>query len=122
MDSVRATIPFVKHPTDAGSGGTTYAFIFEDAINLPAGLTISSVGAITVAVESGTDSTTLVVGSGTANAASFEDDDGNTVPIGKAVLADMSAGTNGVNDLVTIPVTLSSGRVVAGVFPVWVRQ
>lgn len=121
MDSVRARIPFIKHPDDDGNGDV-YAFIFEDAISIPSGLTIASVGSIVVTTESGTSTTNLTVGTGTANTSTFVDDDGNTVPIGKAVLADMSGGTADVNYAVKIPVTLSNGRVIAGVFPVFVRS
>lgn len=118
MESVRATKPFIKHPDDSG----TYSFIFEDAINLPSGLTISSVGASEVRVESGTSVTALTVGSGSANSSTFVDDDGETVPIGKAVQASMSGGTTDVNYIVKFPVTLSNGRVVGGEFPVWIRR
>src|SRR5688572_22478283 len=105
MDSVRAVVPFRKHPDDNGQ----YGFIFEDAIDLPAGLTISSVDTATVTVEEGTDVAldTLTLGAGTPNSSTFTDDDGATVPIGKAVLSNMSKGVNGVNYAVKWKATLS---------------
>lgn len=119
MDSVRFPA-FVKHPDDNG----TNAFIFEHAIDTPEGLTISSVGTIEVRVDSGDDValTTLVVGAGSPNGVAFEAHDGRTIAIGKAALANVSGGTNGVNYLVKIPVTLSNGRVLAGEAPYYVRR
>lgn len=112
--------PFTKHPDDSGQ----YAFIFTKAITIPDGLTITSVGTITIRVDSGTDDalTTLVVGAGAPNAATFVDDDGNTVAVGKAVLANVSGGTDGVRYLVKIPATLSNSRVIAGEAPFYMKR
>lgn len=112
-DTVRAEKPIKIHPSDSEDLG----FIFEDA--LAEGDTISSA---TVSVE---PSGELSFSGAAANAATFNDrpdDQGNTVPIGKAVVAQPSGQVAGKNYDVTVVATLSSGRAKAGVWDVQCRD
>lgn len=114
METVRAEQPIKIHPSDSEDLG----FIFEDA--LPADVTITSVTSITVS-----PSTELAFTGEAANSATFNDrpnDQGNTVAVGKAVVAQPGGQVAGENYDVTIVVGLSNGRSKAGVWEVQCRD
>ena len=131
MKSVRALEPFVVAPGDDRNLG----FNFTNAITLPANTTITSVTSVTVvnvpigsaAIES---PALLTVENEAVNTATYEEEiiqngelaGTRTVAIGKAVKADVSAGTAAKNYDVRIVVGLSTGESIEGVWPVWVRQ
>ncbi|MEO1063760.1 MAG: hypothetical protein AAFZ07_20270 [Actinomycetota bacterium] len=117
----RATRRLEKHADD----DRQFGFVF-DAL-LATGVTITDVGEITIEVveDPGTlegASPSLTVANDQSNATGFTDDAGNTVPIGKAVLADVAGGvastSNSVVYLVTIRVTTSDDETLAGGFEV----
>lgn len=100
--------PFTKHPLDS----VQYGYVFDDV--LPSGVTISSVTAPTITTLSGVSSTALTVTGQAPNAAAYEDDDGRTIAIGRAVRATTAGGTAGCIYGVEIKVTASNGEVYAG--------
>ena len=116
-DGVRAPIPFKKAPNDE----RTWAFVFEDAIELPAGTTIASVDSVAVTSDD-EDPVTLTVTGESVAALAFTDDDGETVPANKAVKATVAGGTLNANYLIAITVTLSTGEAIEGTFSVFVRR
>lgn len=115
METVRAEKPIVIHPSDSEDLG----FIFEDAI--PESETIDTV--VSISVE---PSGELSFSGEAANAAAYNDlpdDQGNSVPIGKAVLAQPTGQVAGTDYDVTVVVTLTpSGRQKAGVWDVLCRD
>ena len=115
MSDIRASKPFYKHTYDS----VQYGFVFSSL--LPAGVTIATVDATTVATEAGTSSTALTCTGGAANGSTFTDDDGNTVAIGEAVQATVAGGTAGVRYGITVKVTASNGEKYGGIFSVIVK-
>ena len=118
MTSVRATAPFVKAPGDERN----WAFIFEDAIELPAGTTIASVEGTPEVTCNEESPVTLVLSDVSVAATAFTDDDGLTVPANKAVKADVSGGAENRSYEVSIIVNLSTGEKVQGIFSVLVKK
>ena len=109
VDTVRAKKPIVIHSSDTEA----LAFIFEDAIPEAATLSSPSVSV--------SPSGELAFSGEVANTATLNDlpdDQGRTVPIGKAILA--TPGSQVANSVysVTVSATLSTGGVKAGVWEV----
>lgn len=100
--------PFTKHLEDE----VVYGFIFDDV--LPSGVTISSVGAATITTVSGTSTTPLAAAGQAGNAAAFDDDEGYSVAIGRAVRATVSGGTAGCVYNVRFEAVASNGEHYGG--------
>ena len=111
-----ASKPFTKHPDDS----VQYGYVFDDV--LPTGVTISSVSTPTITVLSGSSTTALTLAGQAANVAAYDDDDGVSVPIGRAVRATTAGGTVGCVYGVEIKVTASNGEVYAGDWRVIVER
>lgn len=109
-DTVRAERTIVLHPNDT----EPVAFIFEDAI--PESATLSS-----PSVDSVSPSDELAFTGVQVNTSAFNDrpnNQGEEVPIGKAVLATPGSQVAGTQYEVTVSATLSTGGVKAGCWTV----
>lgn len=107
-DAVIAHPDLEKHPND----NQTYSIDFTDTLG---SRTISEVDSISA--ESG-----LSVSAAQVNASTYVDDNtGDTVAVGKAVLFSSSGGTAGTNYKITATVTLSDGSTLAGSINMRVR-
>lgn len=100
-DTVRASAEIVIHPDDT----EPLAFIFEDAIPGDATLTTPSIASISPSGE-------LALAGAVVNTATFNDrpnDQGDEVPVGKAVFATPSGQVAGSVYKVTVKATLTGG-------------
>lgn len=83
--------------------------------------TIESVDAVVIQDEAGSTLSGLDVDAGSPepNAATFNNDDGNEVAIGKAALFRLSGGTHGVNYWAAVTITTAQGNEITrrGLFP-----
>ena len=96
--SVSAVAPKAKHPSESILFGVDFSKL------LATGETISAVSSVS-ASPSG-----LTIGSGSANAAAFDNDDGKSVPIGKGAQFRVSYGADGTDYTITVVVTTTNSN------------
>jgi hypothetical protein len=111
--------PFLSTPVDhhINSAGDIYSLIFTN--HLRSGETLSSVTSTTVRKLKATGTTAeLTVTSPLPNAAEFDDDDENPVPVGHAIRATITGGIEGGEYTVEYKVATSASRSLIGVLRV----